>query len=140
MPVRTGFSRPICTSHGAHTASYIMGTRSFPEVKLRKECSYTSTSPLYLHGKLGSEYLYLSRCSKYSEQHIIQLLQYATLSASSILLSAITISMHMGCTECTQVHPISQYLVLHVQFLSLYFDAKLFKIQLHFNFFSLLGE
>jgi len=34
MPVRAGFSKPIYTSLAAHTASYIMGTRSFPEVKL----------------------------------------------------------------------------------------------------------
>jgi hypothetical protein len=33
MPVRAGFSKPTYTSPVAHTASYIMGTRSFPEVK-----------------------------------------------------------------------------------------------------------
>jgi len=41
MPVRAGFSKPIYNSHGAHTASYIMGTRSFPEIKwpeLRVNC------------------------------------------------------------------------------------------------------
>jgi hypothetical protein len=33
MPAMAGFSKPIYTSPVAHTASYIMGTRSFPEVK-----------------------------------------------------------------------------------------------------------
>jgi len=58
------FSAPVQASPGAHSASYIMGTRSFlgvkwpgsgtdhpPHLMLRlNEENYTSTPPLGLHG------------------------------------------------------------------------------------------
>ena len=60
------FSEPVQTGPGAHSASYTTGTESFPGVKrpgrgvghsptypaprLKKEYSYTSTSPLGLRG------------------------------------------------------------------------------------------
>ena len=66
------FSASIQTSPGAHSASYAMGSGSFLRVKLpgigaghpphlmlrlRKEYSYTSTSPLGLHGLFKDELL-----------------------------------------------------------------------------------
>jgi len=64
--VEVRFSAPVQAGPGAHTASSTMGTRSFPGVKwlgrgndhppphlaprLKKEWSYTSTSPLGLRG------------------------------------------------------------------------------------------
>jgi len=62
---RTRFSAPVQNGPGAHPASCIMGTGSFPGVKwpghgvdhpphlvprLKKEYSYTSTPPLDLRG------------------------------------------------------------------------------------------
>jgi len=60
------FFAPIQTGPGSHTASYTIGTGSFPRgkagwvlhcpptfhlaLKLKKEYSYTSTPPLGLHG------------------------------------------------------------------------------------------
>jgi hypothetical protein len=59
------FSAPVQTGIGAHPASYTMGTGAFPGVKrpgrgvdqpphlaprLKKEQSYTSTSPLVFRG------------------------------------------------------------------------------------------
>jgi len=61
------FSAPVQTGTGAYPPSYTMGTGSFPEVKrpgrgvdhpphpelrLKKEQSYTSTPPLGLRGLL----------------------------------------------------------------------------------------
>jgi hypothetical protein len=66
MPVRARFSAPDQTGPGAHSASYTVGTGSFPGVKrpgrgvdpthiaprLKKEYSYTYTPPLGLRGVL----------------------------------------------------------------------------------------
>ena len=70
IPVGARFSAPVQTGPGAHPASYIMGTGSFPGVqradrsvdhpphlapRLKKECSYTSTPHLGLRGLLQGE-------------------------------------------------------------------------------------
>jgi len=70
MPVGARFSTPVHTSCGAQPASYTTGTGSFPRVKrpergfehpshlvprLKKEYSYTSTSPFGLRGLFSVE-------------------------------------------------------------------------------------
>jgi len=67
IPVRARFSAPVQTGPGTHSASYTMGTGSFPGVKrpgrgvhrpphlaprLKKEYSCTPTPPLGLRGLL----------------------------------------------------------------------------------------
>jgi len=72
---RNRLSAAVQTSHGAHPASYIMGTGSFPGIKrpgpgvvhpphlvprLKKEWSYTSTPPLGLCGLFWGELTFSS--------------------------------------------------------------------------------
>jgi hypothetical protein len=67
ITVAARFSVPVQTGPGAHPASYTMSTGSFPGVNGRgvaltthpnlapmseKELSYTSITPLFLHGRL----------------------------------------------------------------------------------------
>ena len=80
ISVGARFSAPVQIGPGAHRASYIMGTGSFPGLKrpgsgvdhpphlaprLKKEQSYTFTPPLGLRGLLQGELCLLPQAVKY---------------------------------------------------------------------------